>query len=75
MEADKQCQGLDMRSFLMLPMQRVTSAPHEYEFATRALHAANKVVGECNEGARRMERTEQLLEVDSRLIYKDPDLK
>ncbi|PIO62381.1 PH domain protein [Teladorsagia circumcincta] len=89
MEADKQCQGLDMRSFLMLPMQRVTRYPllvyaildrlrrgcDEYEVATRALHAANKVVGECNEGARRMERTEQLLEVDSRLIYKDPDLK
>nr|CDJ97049.1 Dbl homology (DH) and Pleckstrin homology and Src homology-3 domain containing protein [Haemonchus contortus] len=89
MEADKQCQGLDMRSFLMLPMQRVTRYPllvyaildrlqrgcDEYEVATRALHAANKVVGECNEGARRMERTEQLLEVDSRLVYKDPDLK
>ncbi|KIH62019.1 RhoGEF domain protein [Ancylostoma duodenale] len=89
MEADKQCQGLDMRSFLMLPMQRVTRYPllvyaildrlkrgcDEYEVATKALHAANRVVGECNEGARRMERTEQLLEVDSRLIYKDPDLK
>ncbi|WKX95040.1 hypothetical protein Q1695_011919 [Nippostrongylus brasiliensis] len=89
MESDKQCQGLDMRSFLMLPMQRVTRYPllvyaildrlqrgvEEYEVATRALHAANKVVGECNEGARRMERTEQLLEVDSRLVYKDPDLK
>ncbi|KHJ98339.1 RhoGEF domain protein [Oesophagostomum dentatum] len=89
MEADKQCQGLDMRSFLMLPMQRVTRYPllvyaildrlkrgcDEYEVATKALHAANKVVGECNEGARRMERTEQLLEVDSRLVYKDPDLK
>ncbi|EYC33820.1 hypothetical protein Y032_0001g11 [Ancylostoma ceylanicum] len=89
MEADKQCQGLDMRSFLMLPMQRVTRYPllvyaildrlkrgcDEYEVATKALHAANRVVGECNEGARRMERTEQLLEVDSRLVYKDPDLK
>ncbi|KAK6733972.1 hypothetical protein RB195_017628 [Necator americanus] len=89
MEADRQCQGLDMRSFLMLPMQRVTRYPllvyaildrlkrgcDEYEVATKALHAANRVVGECNEGARRMERTEQLLEVDSRLVYKDPDLK
>ncbi|KAJ1354139.1 hypothetical protein KIN20_010973 [Parelaphostrongylus tenuis] len=89
MEADKQCQGLDMRSFLMLPMQRVTRYPllvyaildrlqregNEYEVTTRALNAANKVVGECNEGARRMERTEQLLDIDSRLIYKDPDLK
>ncbi|VDM55089.1 unnamed protein product [Angiostrongylus costaricensis] len=89
MEADKQCQGLDMRSFLMLPMQRVTRYPllvyaildrlqregNEYEVTTRALNAANKVVGECNEGARRMERTEQLLDIDSRLVYKDPGLK
>ncbi|KJH41874.1 RhoGEF domain protein [Dictyocaulus viviparus] len=89
MESDRQCQGLDMRSFLMLPMQRVTRYPllvyaildrlqregDEYEVTTRALNAANKVVSECNEGARRMERTEQLLEVDSRLIYKDSDLK
>uniref|UniRef100_A0A1I7XTH3 SH3 domain-containing protein n=1 Tax=Heterorhabditis bacteriophora TaxID=37862 RepID=A0A1I7XTH3_HETBA len=89
LEADKQCQGLDMRSFLMLPMQRVTRYPllmyaiidrlpidsERYKVASRALNAANKVVRECNEGARRMERTEQLLEVDRRLVYKDPDLK
>ncbi|KAK6026746.1 hypothetical protein OSTOST_07269, partial [Ostertagia ostertagi] len=78
MEADKQCQGLDMRSFLMLPMQRVTRYPLlVYAILDRLQRGCDEyeVVGECNEGARRMERTEQLLEVDSRLIYKDPDLK
>ncbi|VDL80278.1 unnamed protein product [Nippostrongylus brasiliensis] len=76
MESDKQCQGLDMRSFLMLPMQRVTRYPLlVYAILDRLQRDQRKVVGECNEGARRMERTEQLLEVDSRLVYKDPDLK
>ncbi|CAD6194022.1 unnamed protein product [Caenorhabditis auriculariae] len=89
LEEHRQCQGLDMRSFLMLPMQRITRYPlllyaiidrlqpncERYSTAAQALTASNKVVRECNEGARRMERTEQLLEIDRRLVYKDADLK
>uniref|UniRef100_A0A914XIE6 Uncharacterized protein n=1 Tax=Plectus sambesii TaxID=2011161 RepID=A0A914XIE6_9BILA len=89
LEGDRQCQGLDMRSFLMLPMQRVTRYPllviaildrvqtatERHKTSTRALHLANTVVGNCNEGARRMERTEQLLDIDRRLIYKNGDLR
>ncbi|NP_001364847.1 SH2 domain-containing protein [Caenorhabditis elegans] len=89
LEENKQCQGLDMRSFLMLPMQRVTRYPlllyaildritttdDRYKTATDALTSSNRVVRDCNEGARRMERTEQLLDIDRRLIYKDADLK
>ncbi|CAJ0960202.1 unnamed protein product, partial [Mesorhabditis belari] len=89
LEADKQCQGLDMRSFLMLPMQRITRYPlliyailerqpigsESHRVAARTLALANQVVSNCNEGARRMERTEQLLDVDRRLLYKDNDLK
>lgn len=89
LEENKQCQGLDMRSFLMLPMQRITRYPlllyaildrlttsdERYKTATEALTSSNRVVRECNEGARRMERTEQLLEIDRRLVYKDADLK
>uniref|UniRef100_A0A915E303 Ephexin-1 n=1 Tax=Ditylenchus dipsaci TaxID=166011 RepID=A0A915E303_9BILA len=91
-ESDRQCQGLDMRSFLMLPMQRITRYPllvyaildrvervdptaHQHTLAARALILANQVVRNCNEGARRMERTEQLLEIERRMIYKSPDLK
>ncbi|UMM15990.1 hypothetical protein L5515_013195 [Caenorhabditis briggsae] len=89
LEENKQCQGLDMRSFLMLPMQRITRYPlllyaildripttdDRYKTATEALTSSNRVVRDCNEGARRMERTEQLLDIDRRLIYKDADLK
>uniref|UniRef100_A0A915ARH7 DH domain-containing protein n=3 Tax=Parascaris univalens TaxID=6257 RepID=A0A915ARH7_PARUN len=89
LESDRQCQGLDMRSFLMLPMQRVTRYPllviaildriptesEQHKTAQMALHFANHVVNCCNEGARRMERTEQLLEIERRLVYKSPDLR
>ncbi|VDD86269.1 unnamed protein product [Enterobius vermicularis] len=89
LESDRQCQGLDMRSFLMLPMQRVTRYPllviaildrigtdtEQQRTAQAALHLANQVVISCNEGARRMERTEQLLEIERRLIYKSSDLR
>ncbi|VDN55425.1 unnamed protein product [Dracunculus medinensis] len=89
LESDRLCQGLDMRSFLMLPMQRITRYPllviailertpqdsQQNKNAHSALHLANKVVTDCNEGARRMERTEQLLDIERRLIYKSPDLK
>uniref|UniRef100_A0A914Z7E3 DH domain-containing protein n=2 Tax=Panagrolaimus superbus TaxID=310955 RepID=A0A914Z7E3_9BILA len=88
-ETDRRCQGLDMRSFLMLPMQRVTRYPllvyailervpqnsEIQRIAAKALLLANHVVRNCNEGARRMERTEQLLDIERRLIYKTADLK
>lgn len=88
-EAHRDCQGLDMRSFLMLPMQRVTRYPllvfaalervrpgsAQHATAARALALANQLVNDCNEGARRMERTEQLLEIERRLVYKSSDLR
>lgn len=57
LEGDRLCQGLDMRSFLMLPMQRVTRYPllliavlehtqqhtKNYQTAQIALHLANHV--------------------------------
>ncbi|TMS34719.1 hypothetical protein L596_002254 [Steinernema carpocapsae] len=90
LESDRQCQGLDMRSFLMLPMQRVTRYPllvyaifnriktessPQHETASYALRKAHEVVTNCNEGARKMERTEQLLQIESVLVYKSADLK
>ena len=56
-------------------LDRLPPDSPRYETATKALNAANTVVRECNEGARRMERTEQLLELERRIIYKDPELK
>ncbi|KAK6104181.1 RhoGEF domain family protein [Brugia pahangi] len=89
LESDRLCQGLDMRSFLMLPMQRVTRYPllmiailehaqqdaANYQTAQIALYLANHIVTCCNEGARHMERTEQLLEIERRLVYKSSDLR
>lgn len=57
LESDRLCQGLDMRSFLMLPMQRITRYPllviailertpqdsQQNKNAHSALHLANKV--------------------------------
>ncbi|KAL7073989.1 hypothetical protein ACQ4LE_006793 [Meloidogyne hapla] len=89
LEKDRQCHGLDIRSFLMLPMQRITRYPllidailqwlhqdqHQHSLATRALTLANQAVHNCNEGARRMEHTEKMLDIESRLVYKCKDLK
>lgn len=81
--------NLDLRSFLMLPMQRCCRYPllvfaiidrlqmgsTQHANASRALNLANQLVRSCNEGARRMERMEQLLEIERRLVYTSADLK
>ncbi|XP_069466327.1 rho guanine nucleotide exchange factor 16 isoform X2 [Ambystoma mexicanum] len=78
-----ECGGLPMISFLILPMQRVTRLPllmdticqktdpcsPEYEATTRSLKAISKLVRKCNEGARRMERTEQMYTLQKQLEF------
>ncbi|KAM8927401.1 rho guanine nucleotide exchange factor 16 [Pelodytes ibericus] len=78
-----QCGGLPMFSFLILPMQRVTRLPllmdticqktdvnsPEYEANTRALKAISKLVRQCNDGARKMERTEQMYTLQTQLEF------
>ncbi|XP_049733638.1 rho guanine nucleotide exchange factor 16 [Elephas maximus indicus] len=77
------CGGLPMISFLILPMQRVTRLPlltdtlclktqghpERYKAASRALKAISKLVKQCNEGARRMERTEQMYTLNKQLDF------
>ncbi|XP_071622853.1 rho guanine nucleotide exchange factor 16 isoform X2 [Heliangelus exortis] len=77
------CGGLPMISFLILPMQRVTRLPllldtvcqkteacsAAYGAATRALKAISKLVKNCNEGARAMERTEQMYTLQKQLEF------
>ncbi|XP_010003585.1 PREDICTED: rho guanine nucleotide exchange factor 16 [Chaetura pelagica] len=77
------CGGLPMISFLILPMQRVTRLPllldtvcqktkagtAVYGAATRALKAISKLVKNCNEGARAMERTEQMYTLQKHLEF------
>ncbi|XP_031235563.1 rho guanine nucleotide exchange factor 16 [Mastomys coucha] len=84
-EIEKQptCGGLPMISFLILPMQRVTRLPlltdtlcqktqghpERYEATNRALKAISKLVKKCNEGAHKMERTEQIYTLNMQLDF------
>ncbi|KAG7519237.1 rho guanine nucleotide exchange factor 16 [Solea senegalensis] len=82
-ESSNDCGGLPMISFLILPMQRVTRLPllldticqktpdktAEYFAAVWALHAMSKLVTSCNDGARRMERTEQMYTIQKQMDF------
>ncbi|CAK6440525.1 unnamed protein product [Pipistrellus nathusii] len=77
------CGGLPMISFLILPMQRVTRLPlltdtlclktqghpERYKAASRAFKAMNKLVKQCNEGAHKMERMEQMCTLQTQLDF------
>ncbi|XP_041378326.1 serine-rich adhesin for platelets-like isoform X2 [Gigantopelta aegis] len=74
LEQNPQCQSLPMSSFLLLPMQRITRLPllvdsvcHRLEPGTdrhtvsqKALQCLNRVVKRCNDGAKKMQQTEQM---------------
>ncbi|XP_020493787.1 rho guanine nucleotide exchange factor 16 [Labrus bergylta] len=82
-EGSAECGSLPMISFLILPMQRVTRLPllldticqktpdktAEYFAAVWALHAISKLVASCNDGARRMERTEQMYTIQKQMDF------
>ncbi|XP_043918904.1 rho guanine nucleotide exchange factor 16 isoform X2 [Protopterus annectens] len=81
-EKKPECGGLPLISFLILPMQRATRLPllmdticqktldkKEYSPATKALKAISKLVKTCNEGAQRMERTEQMYTLQKQLEF------
>lgn len=81
LEAAPQCQGLRLHSFLLLPMQRVTRLPlladallrHAPDSAAArdALGALNQVVANCNEGARKMARMEEMLHLSRALEFRE----
>ncbi|XP_063065577.1 rho guanine nucleotide exchange factor 16 [Engraulis encrasicolus] len=82
-EGSSECGGLPMISFLILPMQRVTRLPllmdticqktpdqtAEYFAAWWALKAISKLVKSCNDGARKMERTEQMYTIQKQMDF------
>uniref|UniRef100_A0A4W4GTV4 Rho guanine nucleotide exchange factor (GEF) 16 n=1 Tax=Electrophorus electricus TaxID=8005 RepID=A0A4W4GTV4_ELEEL len=82
-ETSPECGGLPMISFLILPMQRVTRLPllmdticqktvkqtSEYYAARWALKAISKLVKSCNDGARRMEHTEQMYTIQKQMEF------
>ncbi|KAK3912006.1 Ephexin-1 [Frankliniella fusca] len=83
LESSPECQSLSLHSFLMLPMQRITrlrllldavlkrlSPEHdEYNSCQQACASLNKVVNECNEGARKMERYEEMMLLSRQLEF------
>ncbi|XP_014344125.1 rho guanine nucleotide exchange factor 26 isoform X2 [Latimeria chalumnae] len=83
-ESHSDCRNLPMISFLILPMQRVTRLPllmdticqktpehsAKYETCKDALKSVSKLVRQCNEGARRMERTEMMYTINKQLEFK-----
>ncbi|XP_050040376.2 ephexin-1 [Dermacentor andersoni] len=81
LEAAPDCQGLRLHSFLLLPMQRVTRLPLLADALLRhapdsrpardALGALNQVVADCNEGARKMARMEEMLHVSRTLEFRE----
>ncbi|XP_013857122.1 rho guanine nucleotide exchange factor 16 [Austrofundulus limnaeus] len=82
-ESTSECGGLPMLSFLILPMQRVTRLPllldticqktpaqsADYFSAVWSLNAMSKLVTSCNDGARRMERTEQMYTIQKQMDF------
>ncbi|XP_069677432.1 uncharacterized protein Exn isoform X2 [Periplaneta americana] len=83
LESGPVCQALSLHSFLMLPMQRITRLPllidavltrldpqdDEYNTCRLALATLNKIVQNCNEDARRMERMEEILILSPQLYF------
>ncbi|XP_053566039.1 rho guanine nucleotide exchange factor 26 [Bombina bombina] len=83
-ESQEECRNLPMISFLILPMQRVTRFPllmdticqkapkgsPKHEACKRALKEVSKLVRLCNEGARKMERMEMMVTINSQLEFK-----
>ncbi|XP_058699749.1 rho guanine nucleotide exchange factor 26 isoform X2 [Poecile atricapillus] len=83
-ESHEDCRNLPMISFLILPMQRVTRLPllmdticqktpkdsAKYKNCKQALKEVSKLVRLCNEGARKMERTEMMYTINSQLEFK-----
>lgn len=85
LESQPDCQGLPMISFLLLPMQRITRLPllidaichrldpfkdkERHKAATSAFNALGKLVKKCNEGAKKMQQTEQMYFINQQITF------
>ncbi|XP_046547057.1 LOW QUALITY PROTEIN: ephexin-1-like [Haliotis rubra] len=84
LERNPECQSLPMSSFLLLPMQRITRLPllvdaichrlepgsDRHKSSARALENLHRVVRKCNDGAKKMQQTEQMCILASQLDFK-----
>ncbi|XP_062462598.1 ephexin-1 isoform X1 [Pezoporus occidentalis] len=84
LELDPKCKGLSFSSFLILPFQRITrlkllvqnilkKVEEKSDRENTALDAHKEletVVKACNEGVRKMSRTEQMISIQKKLEFK-----
>ncbi|XP_071422131.1 ephexin-1 isoform X2 [Pithys albifrons albifrons] len=84
LELDPKCKGLSFSSFLILPFQRITrlkllvqnilkKVEEKSDRESTALDAHKEletVVKACNEGVRKMSRTEQMISIQKKLEFK-----
>uniref|UniRef100_I3J139 Rho guanine nucleotide exchange factor (GEF) 16 n=1 Tax=Oreochromis niloticus TaxID=8128 RepID=I3J139_ORENI len=77
-EMSSECRGLPMLSFLILPMQRVTRLPLLLDVSLKRTVTfmllllkllCQQLVTSCNDGARRMERTEQMYTIEKQMDF------
>ncbi|XP_034111018.1 uncharacterized protein LOC117572363 isoform X1 [Drosophila albomicans] len=84
LESNPSCCGLNLHSFLMLPMQRITRLPllidavfskespnnaEEYESWKLTLALVQKIVAQCNEAANRWEQAYELERISKQLEF------
>ncbi|XP_077166105.1 rho guanine nucleotide exchange factor 5 isoform X2 [Paroedura picta] len=83
LESDQVCQRLSLKSFLILPFQRITrlklllqnilkrtrpGADEEVQ-ATQAYDALEKLIKDCNENVQRMKNTEELIYLSQNMVF------
>ncbi|KAK7812162.1 hypothetical protein U0070_012865 [Myodes glareolus] len=83
LESDPICQRLSLKSFLILPFQRITRlklllqnilkrtqpGSSEEAEATKAHHALEKLIRDCNSNVQRMRRTEELIYLSQKIEF------
>ncbi|CAH7469070.1 rho guanine nucleotide exchange factor 5 [Phodopus roborovskii] len=83
LESDPICQRLSLKSFLILPFQRITRlklllqnilkrtqpGSSEEAEATKAHHALEKLIRDCNNNVQRMRRTEELIYLSQKIEF------
>nr|XP_058929440.1 LOW QUALITY PROTEIN: rho guanine nucleotide exchange factor 5 [Kogia breviceps] len=83
LESDPICQRLSLKSFLILPFQRITRlklllqnilkrtqpGSSEEAEATKAHHALEELIRDCNDNVQRMRRTEELIYLSQKIEF------
>lgn len=83
LEGDPVCQRLSLKSFLILPFQRITRlklllqnilkrtqpGSSEEAEATKAHHALEELIRDCNNNVQRMRRTEELIYLSQKIEF------